>query len=156
MNKMKKCFSLWNAAARNRGAIGLFDDTRRRYFATDEADALKQFGEEFETSGPPTRCKEFQSPFDADCLFDFVKNTSDLSDRLTYHTDRLRALLDLAANKLAGHNQNWHDDKESDDHPLFQAPAEVQFPRALRDAAIVDLVFDRLEIINENERSKAK
>ena len=153
---MKKCFELYNPAARQRGAIDIFDNTRRFYFATDEAAARKHFAEEFETSGPPTACKEIQSPFDADCLFDFVKNTRELSDSLTHCVNRLRALLDLAAANLAGHNQNWHDDLTSDVHPLFQAPAEVQFPRALRDAAIVDLVFDRLEIINENERSKAK
>ena len=153
---MKKCYSLYNPAARNRGAIGIFDGTQRQYFATDEADARKQFAEEFETSGPLTLCKEVASPFDADCLFDFVKNTRDLSDSLTHCVDRLRALLDLAAANLAGHNQNWHDDKESADHPLYQATAEVQFPRALRDTAALDLVRDRLEIINENERSKSK
>lgn len=153
---MKKCYSLFNPLGRKRGACGIFDGTQRQYFATDEADARNQFAAEVETGGPTTICREWKSPFDADCLFDFVKNTRDLSDQLTYHTGRLRALMDLAARNLAGHNQNWHDDKASDDHPLFQAPAEVQFPRELRDAAILDLVRDRLEIINENERSKAK
>lgn len=152
---MKKCYSVFNPAARQIGAIGIFYDIRRLYFATDEAEALAKFGAQFETSGPPSIVKEIESPFDSDCLFDYANNTEALSHWMRSHVESFRRLIDRAARELATANQNWHDDKEAGDHELFQATSAEQFPREMRDAAVLDLVKRHLEVINENERAQA-
>jgi hypothetical protein len=100
--------------------------------------------------------KEIQSPFDADCLFDYANNTAELSNWMRSHVESFRRLMDRAASKLADANQQWHDDKDAADHPLFQASGFEQFPREMRDAAILDLVKRHLETINQNEEYRAE
>lgn len=52
----------------------------------------------------------------------------------------IRQAVDMAACQLAKDNAAWHDDPTAPDHPDFHAPPEVQFNRAVRDEAIVELV----------------
>lgn len=153
---MKKCFSVYNPAARKRGAIGIFESVLREYFAPDDTDANRQFQEEFETSGPPTTIREWKNPFDSECLFDYANNTAAIHVHIRHHVECLRRLMDNAARDYAKYNQAWHDDKDAPDSPLFQASAENQFPREFRDGAILDLVQQHLEVISENERSRSE
>ena len=76
----------------------------------------------------------------AEALTRFVNNDKPLYDAVTRGIRRLRAEVDRAANRLAQENAAWHDDPEAEDHAAFHAPADEQFPRAVRDEAIRDLV----------------
>ena len=67
------------------------------------------------------------------------------SDKATYDATcfairHLRSSLHSLANRKAKENALWHDDPESDDHADFHAPAEEQFPAAMRDEVLLELV----------------
>lgn len=88
----------------------------------------------------------------AENLFNFISNDKELWDSVVHHAHMLRSLVDRAAVQLAKENARWHDDPDADDHAEYHAPAEVQFPRDVRDEVVRDLIADRLNVENENER----
>jgi len=57
--------------------------------------------------------------------------------------------MDRTADYLAAANAAWHDDPASEDHAVFHAPAIEQFPRAMRDEAILELVRYHLNTLKE-------
>jgi hypothetical protein len=70
----------------------------------------------------------------------FISNDSKLLGSIQFAVKHLRDTVDRAAVKLAKINADWHDDPAAEDHAEFHAPAEVQFPRAVRDEVIRDFV----------------
>ena len=136
------------------GAIGKFYPIRAQVFAADAEAAKLKLYDRFEHITGAT-VKEITSPFDSDCLFDYANDTRTHSNGIRAHVARMCRLIDCAAWELAQANQNWHDDKDAPDHALFQAQHLEQFPREMRDAAVLDLVKRHLEIINENEAARA-
>ena len=137
------------------GAIGKCSQFRAQIFAENHAKAKLKLYDRYEHISNAT-VKEITSPFDADCLYDYTQNTEALANSVRHHVESLRRLTDRAARELAQANQTWHDDKAAADHALFQAGEAEQFPREMRDAAVLELVRRHLEIINENERSEKK
>jgi hypothetical protein len=61
-------------------------------------------------------------------------------DSIVHAVKTLRRTIDRTAERVAKANAAWHDDPEAEDHAEFHAPADVQFPRAMRDEAIRSLV----------------
>ncbi len=151
---MKKCFSIL-FTGRKVGAIGIFQEIESQVFATDEKAALLALYERFEHISKP-QVKEWKSPFDSDCLFDYANNTEQLSNHVRHHVESLRRLMDGAARDMNKVHREWHDDQDAADHPLYHAGEFDQYPRELRDAAVLDLVKRHLDTINENERSRAE
>ena len=76
----------------------------------------------------------------ADDLVLFVNNDRRLYERVVSGVRSLIATLDRAAEAKAKANAHWHDDPEAEDHAEYHAPADVQFPRLVRDQAIRELV----------------
>lgn len=76
----------------------------------------------------------------AEALVNYVMNDRTLHGHVTYYIGRLRNELDKAARLLAKENAGWHDDPAADEYADFHAPADVQFPRNIRDKAIKALV----------------
>ena len=76
----------------------------------------------------------------SETLFLNVQNERSDYDSLIHHVKMLRALVDRAASRCAKENAAWHDDPTSEDHAEYHSPADVQFPRELRDQAVKDLV----------------
>jgi hypothetical protein len=90
----------------------------------------------------------------AEALFNYIQNEKHLYDAVRLRVEGLRDTIDSAARNLAKANAEWHDDPDADDHAEFHAPADTQFPQAMRDEAVLDLVKRHLEICNENERAR--
>ena len=77
--------------------------------------------------------------FDSGDLFNYVANTESLLNSVTFAVRHLRTQLDSAALQLAKANAEWHDDPTGEDHAAHHAPADVQFPAEVRDAAALEL-----------------
>jgi hypothetical protein len=80
------------------------------------------------------------SAFTADGLVNAANNDKSDYDSIVRHVKALRSTIDRVAVKLAKANAAWHDDPEADDHAAHHAPAMEQYPRAIRDEAIRELV----------------
>lgn len=76
----------------------------------------------------------------AESLDLFIANDKPIHDSIVFAVKHLRSTVDRAAEKLAKANAEWHDDPDADDHAAWHAPADVQFPREVRDEVIRDLV----------------
>lgn len=135
---------------RRLGAIGVFYPIHAEVFAEDDVGALAALYERFEHVQYP-QVKEIASPFDSDGLVERVQNERDEFNQIRGLALVLRGFIDKVAERQAKANQDWHDDPEAPDWGLYHATAEVQFPRAARDAAILELVSRHLEVLNENE-----
>lgn len=153
---MKKCFQIFHPKARLRKSRGKYEPLARQFYATDEADALKQFAEQVQTGPQCSSVKEWKPPFDSECLTISIANTQGPHNRARLAVAYLRQLVDAAARELTKQNANWHDDPQASDHPCYHAPAEDQFPREMRDEAILELVRYHLESINSNEAAEKK
>ncbi len=151
-----KTFNIYCEKARFRNAQGSFDLIFRSYYAEDPAEAKKQYRKDIETNGPPLVAKEIPNPFDAENLEMFANNTQETAQEIRNLVQSLRNQVDLVAIHQSHHEKEWHDDTESEDHPLFQAPAATKYPRAIRDEAILELVKTHLNAINDNENAEQK
>ncbi len=151
-----KCFNIYCERARFRNAIGKFYLIFRSYYAETVQQAEDLYRRDIETNGPPLVAKEIPNPFDAENLENYSNNTSLSAQTVRRLVSHLRAEVDKVATVQARHEKEWHDDTEAEDHPLFQAPAEIKYPRAVRDAAILELVKTHLQVITDNEAAEAK
>lgn len=75
--------------------------------------------------------------------------------RVTSAVRQLRHAIDRTSRRVARANADWHDDPEADDYAEFHAPAAEQFPREVRDEAILDLVRHYLTEITLDEQNRA-
>ena len=134
------------------GAIGSFEPIIAQVFSTDpDAVLLALYGHWEHIQQPEV--KEIQSPFDSETLVNHVQNTSEDHRHIRLYVERIRDYLDAVAKRHAKANMEWHDDPEADDHLLFHAPSDQQFPREVRDAAILEIVSRHLDVLNENEQT---
>lgn len=76
----------------------------------------------------------------AETLVIAANNDKRTYDAIVFAVRHLRSAIDQTAVRVAKENAEWHDDPNADDHAEFHAPADVQFPREIRDEAIKDLV----------------
>jgi hypothetical protein len=86
---------------------------------------------------------------------------SAMNDRPTHDAivsaiERLRSTMDRCAARAARANAEWHDDPQADDHADYHAPADVQYPRDVRDEAIRELVAHYLCEMALSEAARAK
>lgn len=85
----------------------------------------------------------------AEALFTAAVNEKAEYDAILFAVRHLRQTIDRTAKRVAKENADWHDDPQAEDHAAFHAPADVQFPRAMRDEAIRDLVAHYLGEIRD-------
>jgi hypothetical protein len=74
--------------------------------------------------------------------------------RITHLVGQLRLVIDHTAQRAARENSAWHDDPEAEGHAKYHAPADVQFPRDVRDAAVLELVRHYLTEITLSEQAR--
>jgi hypothetical protein len=94
-----------------------------------------------------------QMPFTAEDLVLAANNERSEYEAITFAVRHLRRTIDATAARVAKANAEWHDVPEAEDHADYHAPAEVQFPRAVRDEAVKQLVAYYLGEITLAERS---
>jgi hypothetical protein len=146
---------LFSFTGRRKGAIGSYGQFSVELFAESlEAGNLALY-DHFQDIGQ-IQAKEITSPFDADTLVLHAQNDANDHKAIRYHVERLRKCIETVAERHAKACADWHDDPDSADHLLYHAGAEKQFPQALRDAAILELVSRHLDVITENETERAK
>lgn len=85
-----------------------------------------------------------QTKFSADNLVLYVQNDSELHGSFSLLVNLMTVMMTRAARQLAKANAEWHDDPEADDHALFHAPFDVQFPPEEQLKAIAEIVLCRL------------
>lgn len=76
----------------------------------------------------------------ADQLFDFAVNKEKHYKRIMFAVRQLRSVMDCVANELRNEHAEWADDPQAASYAEFHASADVQFPREMRDEAILELV----------------
>lgn len=90
----------------------------------------------------------------SEALVRYVMNDRKLHDSVVFAVNRLRHISDTAARDVAKQNAAWRDDPQAEDYEEFHATAWVQFPRAMRDEAIHDLVAHYLTEAALSETAK--
>ncbi len=78
--------------------------------------------------------------FGAEYLVTAINNDAAAHNAVVGVVKHLQHVVNRMAVKAAKANADWHDDPEADDHAAFHAPADQQFPQAVRDEAVLDLV----------------
>ena len=91
----------------------------------------------------------------AEYLYRGAMNEKRTHDSIVFAVGHLRRAIDNLAELAAKTNAEWHDDPEAEDHADYHAPADVQFPRAVRDEAIRDLVAHYLVEMALSDEYKA-
>lgn len=92
-------------------------------------------------------------PFDTDYLEMLASNEPDIYKSIRTGVEIIRSAMNRLAERQAKANAAWHDDPSSEDHADYHAPAIDQFPREVRDKAVIGVVEYHLERINENEQA---
>lgn len=139
---MTKCYAI-TFTGRRVGAIGIFEQFHALRFGSSPEDAIKQLYDKFEHIQHPL-VKEWQSPFGSESLELLIRNDPTLLEEVAHHVRQLQRAVARAASQHARSNAEWHDDPEAEDHALYHAPVEQQFPPELQLQAVAELVLYRL------------
>lgn len=137
-----KCYAI-TFTGRHIGAIGIFEQFHTLRFATSPEDAINQLYENYEHIHQPT-VKEWESPFNSESLELMIRNDPTLLEEVAHHVRQLQRAVARAAGKHAKANAEWHDDPDAEDHALFHAPVDQQFPPEVQLQAVAELVLYRL------------
>lgn len=80
--------------------------------------------------------------FDAESLELYTVNDKPTHDSIVFALRYMRHVIDRAAEAVAKANAYWHDDPEGDPegYASHHAAPDKQFPRAVRDEAVINLV----------------
>ena len=95
------------------------------------------------------------TPFDSDSLVLRMQNERTAIDSILHHVRSLRRLADRWAEQQSRDNAEWHDDPSSDDHADYHASAFAQFPRDVRDEAVIELVRHYLTELTLDEFNRS-
>jgi hypothetical protein len=71
-----------------------------------------------------------------DALDVFASSTQPIHDSIHHAAKMLRHAVDRAANEMAKHRADWYDvprDENPEEYDAYHAPADVQYPREVRD-----------------------
>lgn len=140
---MLKAYSI-HFTGRRVGAIGAFHKVEASRFANSPEEAVRLLYEPlpiaFEHIMHPD-VKEEKSPFDAEGLRLAIVGDSKRHEEFAHYVAAMTAAMSRTARECAKANAEWHDDEEGEDHGLYHAPVDAQYPAEVQVEAIAEVVL---------------
>lgn len=75
-----------------------------------------------------------------DTLINCAQNDRKIYESVAFTSRCLRYLVDALADRAAREAAEWHDDPKHKGYAMAHAPADAQFPREVRDEAVLELI----------------
>lgn len=138
-----KAYSI-HFTGRRAGAIGAFYKIEASRFAHSPEEAIRLLYEPmpiaFEHIQQPD-AKEEPSPFGWEQLYNTVQNERGDVESLAHHVNMILGIVARTARKCAKANAEWHDDERDENHGLYHADADAQYPAETQIEAAAELVL---------------
>jgi hypothetical protein len=126
------------------GAIGKFYKIRTSRFANSPEEAIRLLYEPLPQAYEHITgavAKETRSPFCAEGLVRWVLNDRETLESFTRWAKMATSEIARVARKCAKENREWHDDPESENHPLYHAETEQQYPPEMQVEAVAEVLL---------------